>query len=375
MRKKHKFIFLVIILISAILLAIGLFYVSYQTRQIFGFPAKSLNPISTLKQSVLLYQGREEMLAVAKGNGLFEEKVTIQPDENVQQMCDALEQTNMVVSGDLTCTYLAYSGKDRKIQPGNYTVPAGLNAISVADLVSDVTKRDKQFILYAGWRMEEVAEMVDNLGLSFNSSDFLKFVTAPTEVYREQMQIPQGKSLEGYLFPGSYSMKPDITLEEFIAEFLVRFKTSVLTEEFNRDLQASGLTLHQAVTMASIIQRETLAEEEMPTVASVFYNRLAIDMFLQTDPTVQYALGYDAQTGTWWKSMLTYADLEVNSPYNTYRNPGLPPGPISNPGLAALKAAVAPGETKFLFFRAKCDGSMTHNFSNTYEEHLNLGCD
>ena len=375
MRKKHKFIFLVIILISAILLAIGLFYVSYQTRQIFGFPAKSLNPISTLKQSVLLYQGREEMLAVAKGNGLFEEKVTIQPDENVQQMCAALEQTNMVVSGDLTCAYLAYSGKDRKIQPGNYTVPAGLNAISVADLVSDVTKRDKQFILYAGWRMEEVAEMVDNLGLSFNSSDFLKFVTAPTEVYREQMQIPQGKSLEGYLFPGSYSMKPDITLEEFVAEFLVRFKTSVLTEDFNRDLQASGLTLHQAVTMASIIQRETLAEEEMPTVASVFYNRLAIDMFLQTDPTVQYALGYDSQTGTWWKSMLTYADLEVNSPYNTYRNPGLPPGPISNPGLAALKAAVAPGETEFLFFRAKCDGSMTHNFSKTYEEHLNLGCD
>ena len=375
MRKKHKSIFLVIILIGAILLAIGLFYISYQTRQIFGFPAKSLNPISTLKQSVLLYQGREKMLAAAKGNGLFEEKVTIQPDENVQQMCDALEQTNMVVSGDLTCTYLAYSGKDRKIQPGNYTVPAGLNAISVADLVSDVTKRDKQFILYAGWRMEEVAEMVDNLGLSFNSSDFLKFVTAPTEVYREQMQIPQGKSLEGYLFPGSYSMKPDITVEEFIAEFLVRFKTSVLTEEFNRDLQASGLSLHQAVTMASIIQRETLAEEEMPTIASVFYNRLAIDMFLQTDPTVQYALGYDAQTGTWWKSMLTYADLEANSPYNTYRNPGLPPGPISNPGLAALKAAVAPGETEFLFFRAKCDGSMTHNFSNTYEEHLNLGCD
>ena len=375
MRKKHKSIFLVIILIGAILLAIGLFYISYQTRQIFGFPAKSLNPISTLKQSVLLYQGREKMFAAAKGNGLFEEKVTIQPDENVQQMCDALEQTNMVVSGDLTCTYLAYSGKDRKIQPGNYTVPAGLNAISVADLVSDVTKRDKQFILYAGWRMEEVAEMVDNLGLSFNSSDFLKFVTAPTEVYREQMQIPQGKSLEGYLFPGSYSMKPDITLEEFIAELLVRFKTTILTEEFNRDLQASGLSLHQAVTMASIIQRETLAEEEMPTIASVFYNRLAIDMFLQTDPTVQYALGYDSQTGTWWKSMLTYADLEVNSPYNTYRNPGLPPGPISNPGLAALKAAVAPGETEFLFFRAKCDGSMTHNFSKTYEEHLNLGCD
>lgn len=127
--------------------------------------------------------------------------------------------------------------------------------------------------------------------------------------------------------------------------------------------------------MASIIQRETLAAEEMPLIASVFYNRLEIGMRLETDPTVQYALGYDAAKATWWQSPLTYADLEVNSPYNTYRNPGLPPGPISNPGKAALNAAVAPAESDYLFFRAKCDGSLTHNFSKTYDEHLNFGCD
>ncbi len=113
----------------------------------------------------------------------------------------------------------------------------------------------------------------------------------------------------------------------------------------------------------------------MATIASVFYNRLAIGMRLETDPTVQYALGYDAQKNTWWKSPLTFTDLEANSPYNTYRNPGLPPGPISNPSLNAIKAAVAPAETDYLFFRAKCDGSLTHNFSKTYEEHLNFGCD
>jgi len=156
---------------------------------------------------------------------------------------------------------------------------------------------------------------------------------------------------------------------------VTRFMTTVLTPEFDRDLQNSGLTLHQAITMASIIQRETLAEDEMPVIASVFFNRLAINMPLETDPTVQYALGYDAQTDTWWKSPLTYTDLEVNSPYNTYRNQGLPPGPISNPSLAALNAAINPAETEFLFFRAKCDGSLTHNFSKTYEEHLNFGCD
>lgn len=375
MPKSRKPTFLILLLFLAIGSAAALIYVNYQTRQIFGLPGESLSPLSALKQSLVLFQGREKMLAVAPGNGLLQEKVTVEPDQSIQNLCANLEQRNLVTSASLTCTYLAYSGKDRNIQPGNYTVPVGVDAIQIADLVSDVTRRDKQFVIYAGWRSEEIAAMIDGLGFPFSASDFLTLVTAPPDTYREQLEIPQWQSLEGYFFPGSYSVKPDISLQEFVAEILTRFKTSVLTEDFNNNLQGSGLTLHQAITMASIIQRETLAEEEMPTIASVFYNRLAINMLLETDPTVQYALGYDAHSKTWWKSPLTYTDLEVNSPYNTYRNPGLPPGPISNPSLAALKAVVAPAKTEFLFFRAKCDGSLTHNFSKTYEEHLNFGCD
>ena len=375
MHKKRTPTFIILLLFLAIGLAAALIYVNYQTRQIFGLPGESLSPLSALKQSVVLFQGREKMLAIAPGNGLLQEKVTVEPDQSIQNLCANLEQRNLVTSASLTCTYLAYSGKDRNIQPGNYTVPVGVDAIQIADLVSDVTRRDKQFVIYAGWRSEEIAAMIDGLGLPFSASDFLTLVTAPPDTYREQLQIPQWQSLEGYFFPGSYSVKPDISLQEFVAEILTRFKTSVLTEDFNNNLQDTGLTLHQALTMASIIQRETLAEEEMPTIASVFYNRLVINMLLETDPTVQYALGYDAQSKTWWKSPLTYTDLEVNSPYNTYRNPGLPPGPISNPSMAALEAVVAPARTEFLFFRAKCDGSLTHNFSKTYEEHLNFGCD
>ncbi len=375
MPRKRKPVFLIILLLLAIVMAAGLFYVNYKTREIFGFPGRSVSPVSALKHGIVLYQGRDKMLTIAPGNGLQEEKVKVQPDQSIQQLCANLEQKKLVESGNLTCTYLIYSGKDRNIQPGNYTIPIGSNSVEVADLVSDVTKRDKEFIIYAGWRLEEIAAMVDGLGLSFSGSDFLTFVTAPPDAFREQLQIPQWMSLEGYFYPDNYSMKPNISLGEFLAEILARFKTTVLNEAFNKDLQTSGLTLHQAITMASIIQRETLAEEEMPTIASVFYNRLAIGMLLETDPTVQYALGYDAQKDTWWKSPLTFTDLEVNSPYNTYRNPGLPPGPISNPSLAALKAAVAPAKTEFLFFRAKCDGSLTHNFSKTYEEHLNFGCD
>jgi len=302
-----------------------------------------------LKYSLELFNGRDKMLAVAPGIGLREEKVSVEPDQSIQQLCANLEQRNLVESASLTCTYLIYSGKDRTIQPGNYTIPMGINAIDTANLISDATRRDKQFIIYAGWRLEEIAAMIDGLGLSFDATDFLTFVTAPPDSYKEQLQIPPGMTLEGYFLPGNYSVKPDISLQDFVAEILTRFKTTVLTEEFEKDLQRSGLTLHQAITMASIIQRETLAEEEMPLIASVFYNRLEINMPLETDPTVQFALGYDAQKNTWWKSPLTFTDLEVNSPYNTYRNPGLPPGPISNPSLAALRAAVAPAETDFLF--------------------------
>ena len=375
MPERRNLTFLIILLLLASVVAVGLVYINYQTRQIFGLPGESLSPLSALKQSVVLFQGREKMLAIAPGNGLSEEKISVEPDQSIQNLCTNLEQRNLVASASLTCTYLIYSGKDRNIQPGNYTIPIGENAVQIADLISDVTRRDKQFVIYAGWRLEEIAAMIDGLGLTFNGADFLSLVTAPPDSYREQLQIPPWMFLEGYFFPGNYSMKPEITLQDFVAEILTRFKTTVLTEDFNKNLQTTGLTLHQAITMASIIQRETLAEEEMPTIASVFYNRLAINMLLETDPTVQYALGYDAQTSTWWKSPLTYTDLEVNSPYNTYRNPGLPPGPISNPSLAALRAVVAPAQTEFLFFRAKCDGSLTHNFSKTYEEHLNFGCD
>jgi len=373
--KKRNPIFLILLLLLAIVLTAGLVYVNYMTRVIYGLPGKSVSSVSALKHGLLLYQGREKMLAIPTGNGLPEVKVSVEPDQSARQLCTNLEQLSLVQSADLTCAYLVYSGQDRSIQPGNYTIPMGLNAIEIADLISDATRRDKQFAIYAGWRIEEIAAVIDGLGLSFSAADFLTLATAPPEPYREQLEIPQGMTLEGYLFPGNYSVKPDISLENFVAEILTRFKTSVLTEEFEKDLQNSGLTLHQALTMASIIQRETIAEEEMATIASVFYNRLAIGMRLETDPTVQYALGYDAQKNTWWKSPLTFTDLEANSPYNTYRNPGLPPGPISNPSLNAIKAAVAPAETDYLFFRAKCDGSLTHNFSKTYEEHLNFGCD
>lgn len=177
------------------------------------------------------------------------------------------------------------------------------------------------------------------------------------------------------MHPGFYSLKPTIPLEEFVAQSVNR--TKVVIDEAAQLLnnQSSSLSTDELIILASIIQRETLESTEMPTIASVFFNRLAINMRLETDPTVQYALGLDPLTQTWWKSPLTYDDLAVQSDYNTYQAQGLPPGAISNPSREAIMAAFSPTQTGYYFFRAKCDGSFTHNFAVTYEEHLANGCE
>jgi UPF0755 protein len=131
--------------------------------------------------------------------------------------------------------------------------------------------------------------------------------------------------------------------------------------------------LVEAVTLASIVEREAVVPEERPLIAAVFLNRLRIGMKLEADPTVQYALGRQPN-GNWWKRSLTHSDLETPSTYNTYAQDGLPPGPIANPGLASLQAVAFPEKTSFLYFRARCDGSGRHAFAETYEQHLENSC-
>ena len=140
-------------------------------------------------------------------------------------------------------------------------------------------------------------------------------------------------------------------------------------------LAQQGLSLYQGLILASIVQREAVVAAEMPIIASVFHNRLKVPMKLETDPTVQYALGYNASSNSWWKTPLTFSDLEVDSPYNTYLYPGLPPTPIASPGLAALQAVAYPAQTPYYYFRAACDNSGKHNFSETFEQHLQFACE
>jgi UPF0755 protein len=170
----------------------------------------------------------------------------------------------------------------------------------------------------------------------------------------------------------TYRVPADADARVLIERLLEMFDQRV-TMQMRRDAQAYGLSLHQLMTLASIVEREALLDQERPIVASVYLNRLArqlpeADGYLRADPTFQYARGYDPVTGRWW-APFTVDDVEsVDSPYNTFLYPGLPPGPICSPSLASLKAVVYPAETEYLYFYAVGDGS--HAFAKTYQEHL-----
>jgi UPF0755 protein len=205
-----------------------------------------------------------------------------------------------------------------------------------------------------GYTMFDIAKAIEDAGLG-SAADFLHIAETRTQLISDL--APQAKSLEGYLFPNTYQFTRTQNLEEMAA---------VMVHQFRQVAQQVGLVsgdVPKVVTMASIIEKETAAPEERARVASVYYNRLAQKMALDADPSVIYA---ELLQGT-YQGSLHHNDLAVNSPYNTYRLPGLPPGPIGNPGRSALEAALRPESTKFLYFVS--DGNGHHRFATTLAEH------
>ena len=230
--------------------------------------------------------------------------------------------------------------------------------------------RSKEAIAAMKKAMEEVAAAMPTSGLNITPDEFLQVARQP---HSNLDFLPGGASVEGFLFPGEYILPRAIQADQLVS-LLINNSALALTPQLRQGFARQNLDVYQAVTLASIIQREAMAAEEQPIIASVFINRLAANMRLETDPTIQYALGFNPDLNTWWKVPLTAEDLSIASPYNTYLNPGLPPGPISNPSLSALQSVAYPAQTPYYYFRAKCDGSGLHNFSETFEQHLQNGC-
>jgi len=204
-----------------------------------------------------------------------------------------------------------------------------------------------------GYTMFDIGKAMEDAGLG-SAADFVHVAETQTELISDL--APDAKSLEGYLFPNTYQFTRTESMEEMVG---------VMVHEFRQVAQQIGLNsdVARVVTMASIVEKETAAPEERPRVASVYYNRLERNMALDADPSVIYA---ELLTGT-YSGKLHHADMAVTSPYNTYRFPGLPPGPIGNPGKSALEAALHPESTKFLYFVS--DGNGHHRFARSLEEH------
>ena len=206
-----------------------------------------------------------------------------------------------------------------------------------------------------GYNIFDVAGAIEEAGLG-KREDFLKIAQTDTALVRDL--DPKAPSLEGYLFPDTYHFTRTQSMHDMAAAMVRRFRQNIKEMGLNQNV-------HDVVTMASIIEKETGAPEERPEVASVFYNRLQKNMQLKTDPSAIYA----ALLNNRYSGVIHQSDLHFDSPYNTYRNAGLPPGPISNPGKASLEAAMHPAQTDFLYFVADPQNQGHHRFARTDAEH------
>jgi UPF0755 protein len=295
--------------------------------------------------------------------------------EPTGQIVSRLWSADLVSEGNLFSNYLIYTGRDTQLQAGSYQLSAAMSPVQIATALLDPTPDSVTLVILPGWRLEEIAAALPSAGISVTPTDFLANALSTPNELAVNAEMPIGSSLEGFLLPGSYEIPREADAIGLLLAILrdPRFSDE-MTPELLAGFDQQGLSVYDALVLASIVEREAVNESEMPLIASVFHNRLAAGMRLEADPTAQYAVGYDAASGSWWKTPLTVADLAIDSPYNTYLYGGLPPGPIAAPSSAALQAVAFPAVSDFYFFQAACDGSGSHVFARTYEEHLENNC-
>ncbi|MCJ7512742.1 MAG: endolytic transglycosylase MltG [Anaerolineales bacterium] len=298
-------------------------------------------------------------------------EITVLPGDSAETIIQRLKDAQIVQDPALLRAYLRSYGLDTRIQAGRYALSGEMSITQLAEALQLAMVSQSRLTVPEGWRLEQIAEALPLEGIGFASPDFMQ-AAQQADGLQEVLGLPSAPSAEGFLFPDTYALGAGTTAEQLVNTMLATFDKRV-TPSLRAGFEKQGLSLAQAVVLASIVEREAIVPDERPLIAAVFLNRLQQGIRLEADPTVQYALGRQAD-GMWWKAPLTLADLELESPYNTYRYSGLPPGPIANPGLSSLQAVAEPAETEFLFFRATCDGSGRHLFASTFDDHLSNAC-
>lgn len=297
--------------------------------------------------------------------------------EAMSSVSSRLESQGFVRDGDLFLSLVRDRELDTQVQAGRHVLNQTMSAEEVLEELLVARADELTVTIPEGLRAEEIATLLAASGLG-EREEILAIVAPEVGQAGGALRLPQAAidrpadtSLEGFLFPDTYNLDPEAGVEPALQTLLDTF-TARVGEDFAARAEAVGLTPYEAVTLASIVQRETVLPAEAPRIARVYLNRLAAAPYLlNADPTVQYALGFQQEEDTWWKRPLLTVDTEIDHPYNTYRVGGLPPGPIASPGLVALEAVLSPEEGAWQYFVANdvaCDGS--HVFAESFDGHV-----
>lgn len=280
----------------------------------------------------------------------------IESGEGSGDIATNLREVELLKSRFIFILYLNYIQAGDSLQAGEYDIPRNLNMVELANYISHGKTAENKLTFPEGWTLEKMA---DRLAAN-NIVPKANFLAAAKKNYDYDFLVgkPAGVDLEGFLYPDTYIFDKDVTADEVVQKMLTNFDKK-LTPEIRAKVDGSGLSLYEVITLASIVEREVAKADDRKLVASVFLNRLDIDMALESCATIQYITGDS-------KKQFTYEETRVPSPYNTYINKGLPPGPIGNPSIDSIQAVLEPEESNYLYFLS-ADG--TTYFSRTFEEH------
>ena len=285
--------------------------------------------------------------------------VRISPGQSVSDVAHMLWQLGLIQDDNALVAAAYLTGKWRDIQAGRHELDPGMTALEILDALCRGSRTAwRWLVIPEGHALDEVAACVEEAGLG----DAVEFLHLARHAAAFEVAFPLPKdSLEGYLFPDTYRVDAGEGERDILVQMLRRFEHVVWDGLFDGTSTYRGRTLRDILILASMVEEEAKVDEDRAVIAGVLVNRLRRGQRLECDATVQYALG-DKR-----KSRLTHEDLSVESEYNTYLHPGLPPGPICSPGEASLRAAMDPAEVPYLYYVARADGS--HVFSRTFAEH------
>jgi UPF0755 protein len=314
--------------------------------------------VLTLAASGAAWWVRERLATPYRGFAAEEVFVDLPPGSGVSRIAADLERAGVVPDALTFGLAARLSGADRRLQAGEYRFTDAASPWQVLDRLARGDVYAHPLTFPEGLTIREMATTFAASGLGTGAD----FERAAADASLVGELDPDAPTLEGYLFPDTYALSRNAGAEGTAGAMVARFRQS-FDLGLRAEAAARGMSLREVVTLASLIEKETSAPAERTIVSAVYHNRLKLGMPLQCDPTVIYAL---MRAGR-WNGNLTRADLRVDSPYNTYRYPGLPPGPIASPGLRSLEAAVRPADVPYLYFVSRNDG--THVFATTLAEH------